>query len=189
MDIWGTGCVFFEILSLFPLFPGNDEVDQVHKIHNILGTPPRQVLDDFKRHATHMQFNFPPKEGTGISKLIPHASIEAQDFISKSLAYTPDSRITAKQALSHPYFRDLRSQEKNSLSIPESVGIPDDRSEEESSTHYADDRVSAEYEAISAGEQQELGDEAVCGEEEQFDRVGCVGSDECKLRCKSSYRQ
>ena len=27
MDIWGAGCVFFEILSLFPLFPGNNELD------------------------------------------------------------------------------------------------------------------------------------------------------------------
>lgn len=39
MDYWGIGCVFFEMLSLFPLFPGNNELDQVHKIHNILGTP------------------------------------------------------------------------------------------------------------------------------------------------------
>ena len=40
MDIWGVGCVFFEVLSLFPLFPGDNELDQIHKIHNILGTPP-----------------------------------------------------------------------------------------------------------------------------------------------------
>jgi len=39
MDIWGAGCVFFEILSLFPLFPGNNELDQINKIHNIMGTP------------------------------------------------------------------------------------------------------------------------------------------------------
>jgi len=45
MDIWGVGCVFFEMLSLFPLFPGNNEPDQIHKIHNILGTPTKAVLD------------------------------------------------------------------------------------------------------------------------------------------------
>ena len=39
MDLWGVGCVMFEVISLFPLFPGNDELDQVHKIHHILGTP------------------------------------------------------------------------------------------------------------------------------------------------------
>ena len=47
MDLWGAGCVLFEIISLFPLFPGNDEVDQVHKIHNILGSPPQELLDNF----------------------------------------------------------------------------------------------------------------------------------------------
>jgi serine/threonine protein kinase len=40
MDIWGVGCVFFEVLSLYPLFPGENELDQIHKIHNIMGTPP-----------------------------------------------------------------------------------------------------------------------------------------------------
>jgi len=27
MDLWGVGCVLFEIISLFPAFPGNDELD------------------------------------------------------------------------------------------------------------------------------------------------------------------
>lgn len=26
MDIWGAGCIMFEIVSLFPLFPGDNEV-------------------------------------------------------------------------------------------------------------------------------------------------------------------
>lgn len=33
MDIWGVGCVMYEIISLHPLFPGQNEVDQIHKIH------------------------------------------------------------------------------------------------------------------------------------------------------------
>ena len=50
MDIWGVGCVFFEVLALFPIFPGNNELDQVHKIHNILGTPEPTLLDHFKKY-------------------------------------------------------------------------------------------------------------------------------------------
>lgn len=76
MDLWGVGCVLFEVISLFPLFPGNDEVDQVHKIHNILGSPDKTLLDNFQKYATHMEFNFPNVEGTGIIKLIPHASTD-----------------------------------------------------------------------------------------------------------------
>jgi renal tumor antigen len=47
MDYWGVGCVFFEVLALCPLFPGNNELDQVHKIHNILGTPSDSLLKQF----------------------------------------------------------------------------------------------------------------------------------------------
>lgn len=39
MDIWGVGCVFFEILALYPLFPGTNELDQIEKIHDVIGTP------------------------------------------------------------------------------------------------------------------------------------------------------
>lgn len=95
MDLWGVGCVAFEVLSLVPLFPGNNELDQVHKIHNVLGTPPQDLLDKFQKHATHMEFNFPPKKGTGIAKLIPQVSTDAQDLILKLLMYNPDQRITA----------------------------------------------------------------------------------------------
>ena len=61
MDMWGVGCVFFEIVSLFPLFPGTNELDQIQKIHNIVGTPPADLLAKMKRRSQHMDFNFPPK--------------------------------------------------------------------------------------------------------------------------------
>lgn len=72
MDIWGLGCVFFEVLSLYPLFPGTNELDQVQKIHQIMGTPGTELLNHFKKKSSHMDFNFPPTEGTGIEKMIPH---------------------------------------------------------------------------------------------------------------------
>ena len=112
MDLWGVGCVFFEIVSLFPLFPGTNELDQIHKIHNIMGTPPPEVLEKFKRHATHMELNFPPKEGSGISKLIPHALEDCMDLIMKLLAYNPEDRLSARQALRHAFLKELRDMDK-----------------------------------------------------------------------------
>ena len=49
MDLWGVGCVMFEIIALFPLFPGTNELDQVNKIHNILGTPHQRVFERFRK--------------------------------------------------------------------------------------------------------------------------------------------
>ena len=74
MDIWGVGCVFFEILSLYPLFPGDNELDQIHKIHDVMGTPAQELLDQFQKNATHMKLEFQPKKFTGIAKKLPNAS-------------------------------------------------------------------------------------------------------------------
>ncbi|KAH9546127.1 hypothetical protein CY35_12G079500 [Sphagnum magellanicum] len=112
MDMWGVGCVFFEIVSLFPLFPGNNELDQVQKIHKILGTPPMQLLEKMKRRSQHADFKFPHQDGTGIARLIPHASAACVELLNKLLAYNPDDRLSARQALRHGYFKDLRDKEK-----------------------------------------------------------------------------
>jgi len=50
-------------------------------------------------------------EGAGIAKLIPQASPEVIDLIEKLLIYNADNRITASQALKHPWFREIREQE------------------------------------------------------------------------------
>lgn len=57
--------MFYEVLSLHPLFPGKDEVDQVHKVHKILGSPPTELLKRYESQASHMEFNFPDQKGTG----------------------------------------------------------------------------------------------------------------------------
>jgi len=112
MDMWGVGCVFFEVLSLYPLFPGTNELDQVTKIHAVLGTPPQETLAKLKKHSnSHIDFNFPHKEPQIMAKLIPHCSPDCVDIITKLLAYDPDDRLSARQAVKHPYFKDLRATE------------------------------------------------------------------------------
>uniref|UniRef100_A0A8C8VLF9 MOK protein kinase n=1 Tax=Pelusios castaneus TaxID=367368 RepID=A0A8C8VLF9_9SAUR len=49
MDMWSSGCVFYEITSFHPLFPGSNELDQISKIHDILGTPAKKTLNKFKQ--------------------------------------------------------------------------------------------------------------------------------------------
>ncbi|XP_060583138.1 MAPK/MAK/MRK overlapping kinase-like isoform X2 [Ruditapes philippinarum] len=116
MDMWSVGCVFFEILSLHPLFPGSNEVDQIAKIHDIMGTPEPNVLNKFKK-SRGMNFNFPTKKGSGIERLLPHAGTDSIDLINKLCTYDPDERMTAKQALRHSYFKELRDTDKRQLAL------------------------------------------------------------------------
>jgi len=117
MDMWGVGCVMFEVLALFPLFPGTNELDQVERIHNILGTPGPDILNKFQKYATHMEFNFTEKIGTGIRKMIPHVDETCLDLIVKLLAYDPEDRLSARQALRHPYFAEIRKAEKQAEKV------------------------------------------------------------------------
>lgn len=127
MDMWSVGCCFHEILCLHPLFPGQNEIDQVAKIHDVCGTPSKQVLDKFKHRNHAIDFNFPPKSGTGIEKLLPHVSLQAIELIYRLCEYDWDVRITAKQALSQAYFRELRDQEKRRQSRADGILVGNGR--------------------------------------------------------------
>mmetsp|Transcript_47057 Transcript_47057/g.86235 ORF Transcript_47057/g.86235 Transcript_47057/m.86235 type:complete len:583 (-) Transcript_47057:171-1919(-) len=118
MDMFAAGSVCFEVVALFPLFPGQNEMDQVQKIHNVLGTPSPELLRKFKLNASHMDFNFPEKKGSGIERLIPHASQEVVSLMLKLLKYDPDERIVARQALKDPFFRELRDAEREAAISP-----------------------------------------------------------------------
>lgn len=91
--------MLFEMIAKYPLFNGKGELDQIHKINKVLGTPKPSLIELFRSRATHMSqndFNFPPKKGVGFEKLLPNGSKELIDLLYKLLAYDPTERITAK---------------------------------------------------------------------------------------------
>ena len=55
-----------------------------------------------------MNFNFPPKKGSGIECLLPHASKQCVQIIVSMCEYDPESRTSAKHILRHPYFKEYR---------------------------------------------------------------------------------
>jgi renal tumor antigen len=110
MDIWGAGCVLYEILSKSPLFPGSNELDQLHRIHAILGTPSQKILKKMIGVRTSGQeYNFPPAKGTGLLCLLPKFSEESTGLLSALLAYDPDTRITAREALDSQFFKEYEN--------------------------------------------------------------------------------
>jgi renal tumor antigen len=54
-----------------------------------------------------MEFDFPPKRGSGLEKLMPNVSRDTIDLLYRLLAYDPADRITADEALKHEYFAEL----------------------------------------------------------------------------------
>eukprot|EP01063_Lacrimia_lanifica_P039131 TRINITY_DN851_c0_g2_i7.p1 TRINITY_DN851_c0_g2~~TRINITY_DN851_c0_g2_i7.p1 ORF type:complete len:429 (+),score=137.89 TRINITY_DN851_c0_g2_i7:50-1336(+) len=119
MDMWGIGCVFFEIQALYPLFPGTNETDQLCKIHKMLGTPSTATLKKLRQNSSQGDADFPAEKGVPMAQLLPsHVSAEATDLLTSMLAYDPDDRITAKKAIRHTYFRDIRELDRQLRAKP-----------------------------------------------------------------------
>ncbi|KAL2789482.1 MAPK/MAK/MRK overlapping kinase isoform 4, partial [Daubentonia madagascariensis] len=124
MDLWSAGCVFYEIASLQPLFPGANELDQISKIHDVIGTPAQKTLTKFKQSRA-MSFDFPFKKGSGIPLLTTNLSPQCLSLLHAMVAYDPDERITAHQALQHPYFQEQRATEKQALASHRKACFPE----------------------------------------------------------------
>ncbi|XP_057671098.1 MAPK/MAK/MRK overlapping kinase-like [Diorhabda carinulata] len=107
MDVWATGCVFYEMLTLRPLFPGSNEIDQLYKIHNVLGSPNTQLLTRLKSRSRNF-ISFPKVKGTGFYKLLPYITRNGRNILSLMVEYDWDKRINVKRLLRHCYFDDVR---------------------------------------------------------------------------------
>lgn len=127
MDIWAAGCVFYELLTLNPLFPGKNEMDQINRIHSVLGTPLEDVFAGFRACADKQlkDIQFAPVRGTGFHLKLNHCSTDSVSLIQELLRYEQTKRPTANQALKHRVFQKLREQQRESptttASSPRSV--------------------------------------------------------------------
>lgn len=116
VDIWSCACIFVEMLTRLPLFPGDSEIDQLFRIFRALGTPSEASwpgvteLPDFKA-------SFPRWVAQPLTSACKELSADplALDLIEKMLVYEPAKRISARDALQHPYFHELEQNENNKM--------------------------------------------------------------------------
>jgi len=101
VDIWSTGCIFAEMASHSPLFPGDSEIDQLYKIFSTLGTPNEAVWPGVSSLKDYKPV-FPQWKAEGLGKISFDPLL--LDLLGKMLIYEPAKRVTAKDALKHPYF-------------------------------------------------------------------------------------
>ena len=132
--MWSLGCILAELLTGYPLLPGEDEGDQLSCIIELLGMPPQKLLDCSKRAKNFISSKGYPRyctattlpDGTTVlnggrsrrgKPRGPPGSRELQtalkgcddplflDFIRRCLEWDPNTRMTPNSALRHAWLR------------------------------------------------------------------------------------
>jgi cell division cycle 2-like protein len=118
VDVWSCGCIMAELLAKRPLFMGQNELSQLDTIFRILGCPTSETWPGIENLSNFKKFNF--KGSRSVRSALrghfpapgpvfdgkPTLSDSGFDLLQRLLELCPEKRISAQDALDHPWFRE-----------------------------------------------------------------------------------
>ncbi|GAB6019379.1 Cyclin-dependent kinase 17 [Chamberlinius hualienensis] len=120
IDMWGVGCIFFEMACGRPLFPGTTVEDELHLIFKVLGTPNDNAWPGISVYEEFQSFNFPHYEPEPLINRAPRLDGDGIDLLIRFLKYEATKRISAEDSIKHPYFRSLGT---NVQKLPDTISL------------------------------------------------------------------
>ncbi|KAK2952005.1 putative Mitogen-activated protein kinase 15 [Blattamonas nauphoetae] len=116
VDMWSMGCILAEMLGGRPIFPGSGTSNQLARILEVTGVPDDDDIDSLKsQYAKAMVDSVRSSIGSrhkALNELFPNAPADALDLLVHLLQFNPNKRLTAVQALAHPYLSQFHSEEE-----------------------------------------------------------------------------
>ena len=113
VDIWSIGCILAELLGRQPLFPADNNLDELQKIISVLGSPSENDLEFITDQKTKTFVSRVAKRTKqSFNLMFSNANPVALDLLGKMLTFSPKKRYTVEQCISHPYFEGLHDPEQ-----------------------------------------------------------------------------
>jgi len=104
VDMWAVGCILGEMIVGKPIFPGNSTMNQLERVLELTGKPTAEDLASIKSPFAHtMVDGIASIRHKALHDFFPGASADALDLIKRTMFFNPDKRLTAYEALRHPY--------------------------------------------------------------------------------------
>ncbi|KAK8687011.1 hypothetical protein V6N13_085844 [Hibiscus sabdariffa] len=103
VDLWSVGCVFAEVLMGKPILKGRTEVEQLHKIFKLCGSPPDEYWKRLKLpHSTMFKPQHPYE--SCLQQRCKEIPATALHLLETLLSVEPHKRGTASSSLQSEYF-------------------------------------------------------------------------------------
>ena len=129
VDYWAVGCIMGELADGNPMFPGENETDQINCIINVLGNLPEELVNMFYKNPIY--------EGKELKHVSKVESLErrymgklgptAIDFMKGLLQLDPKKRLNSETVFKHKYFACYMKDEKEREKINEIIGVKENK--------------------------------------------------------------
>ncbi|XP_005042293.1 PREDICTED: mitogen-activated protein kinase 15 [Ficedula albicollis] len=105
VDMWSIGCILGEMLLGKPLFPGTSTMNQIEQILRVIPAPsPEDILALQSEYKASVINHMSSRQRVAFEEIFPSSTpLPALDLLKKLLVFNPDKRLTAEEALQHPY--------------------------------------------------------------------------------------
>lgn len=115
IDMWSLGCILAELFTGYPLFPGENEQEQLACIMEIFGPPERQLVERCTRKKLFFDSVGKPRvtvsskgrrrrpSSKTLSQSLKCDDEAFLDFVSRCLRWDPDRRLGPADAINHPF--------------------------------------------------------------------------------------
>lgn len=110
VDMWSVGCIFAELLLKEPLFQVKGELELLSMIFKLLGPPTKNSWPDYFDLPNAKTITLPSPQPHAFRSKFPHLSTAGLDLLISFLTYDPKQRISAEEAMQHPYFTSVYFQ-------------------------------------------------------------------------------
>lgn len=132
IDLWSVGCIMAELYLRYPMFPGKDYKHQLLLIFQYLGIPQGSDYECIKLHRARSYIDLLPSYQAVSPRAYFHnhprrlrnfgdypINPEGLDLMTRMLCFDPLRRITAAEALVHPYLRKYHdSTDEPTVRVP-----------------------------------------------------------------------
>ncbi|ETE70966.1 Cyclin-dependent kinase 20, partial [Ophiophagus hannah] len=97
VDLWAVGCIFAELLNNSPLFPGENDIEQLCCVLRVLGTPNQKTWPEITELPDYNKISFKEKQPIPLEQVVPDASPQAVQLLKEFLVYPSKQRMQAAQ--------------------------------------------------------------------------------------------